>query len=74
MRSRAVWVAAVVLYGHAVWVCPLAGKCPCRCGRSSRGRLRRVAWGYRVKPGGEPCLLESHRGGGGGVIVSGDEV
>ena len=30
--------------------------------------------GYRVKPGGEPCLQDSGGGGGEGVIVGGDEV
>ena len=62
MRSRAVWVAAVGLYGHAFWVCPPAGDCPCRHGPSSPCHVRWVAWKYRVKPGGEPCLLVS--GGG----------
>ena len=74
MRSCAVWVAAVVLYGHAFLVCSLASECPCRRRRSSRGHVRQVAWGYRVKPGGEPCLLVSGGGGGWGVIVGGDEV
>ena len=67
-------VAAVELYGHAFWVCPLAGECPCRRGRSSPGYVRRVAWGYRVKPGEEAWLLVSGGGGSGGVIVGGDEV
>ena len=31
-------------------------------------------WGYRVKPGEEPCLLVGGGGGGGGVVVGGDEV
>ena len=34
----------------------------------------RVVWGYRVKPGGEPCLLVGGGGGGGGGVVDGDEV
>ena len=68
------WIAAVVLYGHAFWVCPLAAECPCRSGRSSPDQLRRVAWGYRVKREGEPCLLLSGGGGSGVVILGGDEV
>ena len=68
------WVAAAVLYGHAFWVCPLAGECPCRCGRSRPRYVCRVAWGYCVKPDGEPCLLAAGCGGGSGVIVGGDEV
>ena len=68
------WLAVVVVYGHAFWVCPLAGECQCRRGRSSPGHVRRVAWGYFVKPGGEPCLLVSGSGGGGVVIVGGDEM
>ena len=65
------WVAAVVLYGHAVrslvyvhvalgvWV-----QATC------------AGWfgGYRVKPGREPCLLVGGGGGGRGVVVGGDEV
>ena len=74
LRSCAVWVAAVVLYGHAVGVCPLVGKRPCRRGCSGPGYVRRVVWGYRVKPGGEPCLLVGGGSGGGGVVVGGDEV
>ena len=68
------WVAAVVLYGRAFWVCPLAGECPGCHQRSSLGSVHRLAWGYRVKPGGEPCLLVSGGGGGRGVIIGGDEV
>ena len=68
------WVAAVVLYDHAFWFCPLASECQC-CRRSSGpGHVRRVAWGYRVKPGGELYLLVSGGGGDGGVIVDGDQV
>ena len=74
MRARAVRVRAVVLSGHAFWVCLLAGECPCRRGRSSPGHVPRVAWGYRVKPGGVTCLLVSGGGGAGGMIVGGDEV
>ena len=74
MRSRALWVTAVIFYGHAFWVCPLPGECPCRRGQSSPGHVRRVAWGYRVKPGGEPYLLVSGGGSSEGVIVGGDEV
>ena len=33
-----------------------------------------MVWGYRVKPGGEPCLLVGGGGGGGGAVVGGDEV
>ena len=51
MRSRAVRVAAVVLYGYAFRVCPLAGECPFCRGRSTQGHVRWVAWGYPVKPG-----------------------
>ena len=68
------WVAAVVLHGYAVWVCPLVGERPCRRGCSGPGYVRRVVWGYRVKPGGEPCLLVGGGGGGGGAVVGGDEV
>ena len=67
------WVAAVVLYGYAVRVCPLVGERPYRCGCSGPGYVRRVVWGYRVKLGGEPCLLVGGGGGGGGVVVGGDE-
>ena len=68
------WVAAVVLYGNAVRVCPLVAERPCRRGFSGPGYVCRVVWGYRVKPGGEPCLLVGGGGGGGGVVVGGDEV
>ena len=68
------WVAAVVLHGNAVRVCPLVGERPCRRGCSGPGYVRRVVWGYRVKPGGEPCLLVGGGGGGGGAVVGGDEV
>ena len=61
------WVAAVVLYGHTFWVFLLAGKCPRCCGLSGPSHVHRVAWRYRVKPGGE-------HGGSGGVILGGDEV
>ena len=74
LRSCAVWVAAVVLHGYAVRVCPLVGERPCRRGCSGPGYVRRVVWGYRVKPGGEPCLLVGGGGGGGGAVVGGDEV
>ena len=74
MSSCAVWVAAVVLYGHAFCVCPLVGECPCRRGCSSPGYVCWVACRERVKPGGEPCLLVGGGSGGGGVIVGGDEV
>ena len=74
MRSPAVRVAAVILYGYAFWVCLLAGDCPFCRGGSTPGHVRRVAWGYRLKPGGEPCLLFSGSGGGGGVILGGYEV
>ena len=74
MESCAVWVAAVVSYGHAFRVCSLCGECPCRRGRSSPGCMSQVAWGYHVKPGEEPCLLAGGGGGGRGVIVRGDEV
>ena len=67
-------VAAVVLYGYAVRVCPLVGERPCRRGCSGPGYVRRVVWGYRVKPGGEPCLLVRGGGGCGGAVVGGDEV
>ena len=56
------WVAAVVLHGHAYWVSPLVGERPCCRRYSGPGYVRRVVWGYRVKPIGEPCLLV---GGGG---------
>ena len=69
MSSRVVRLAAVVLYVHTFWVCSLAGEWLCRRGRSSPAHVRRAAWGYRVKQGGEPCLLVSGGGGGGGVIV-----
>ena len=69
-----VWVAAVVLRDHAVRVCLLVGECPCRRARSTQGYVCWVVWGYRVKPGGEPCLLGGGGGGGGGVVVGGDEV
>ena len=68
------WVAAFVLYGYAFWVCPLVGERPCSRGCSGPGYVRRVVWGYRVKPGGEPCLLVGGGGSGGGVVVGGDEV
>ena len=68
------WVAAVQLYGHVLWVCPLVGECPCRRGCLSPGYVCWVAWGYRVKPGGEPCLLAGGGGGGGGLVVGEDEV
>ena len=68
------WVAAVVLYGHAFWVCSLFGECPCRRGCSSPGYVCWVAWGYCSRPGGGPCLLVGGGGGGGGVVVGGDEV
>ena len=67
-------VAALVLSGHALWVCPLVGECPCRRGCSSPGYVCWVARGYRVKSGGEPCLQVGGGGGGGGVVVGGDEV
>ena len=68
------WVAAVVLYGHAFWVCLLVAERPCHGGCSGPGYVCRVVWGYRVRPGGEPFLLVGSRGGGGGVVVGGDEV
>ena len=68
------WVAAVILYGHAFWVCPLVGKRPCCGGCLGPGYVHGVVWGYRVKPGGEPCLLLGGGGGGGSVVVGGDEV
>ena len=68
------WHAAVVLYGDAVRVCPLARERPCRRGCSGPGYVRRVVWGYCAKPGGEPCLLVGGGGGVGGVVVGGDEV
>ena len=74
MRPRAVSVTAVILYGHTFWVCPLGGECPFCRGCSTAGHVRRVARGYCVKPGGEPCLLVSGGCGGGGVIAGGDEV
>ena len=74
LKSCAVRVAAVVLHGHAVWVCSLVGECPRRRGRSSPGYVCWVVWGYRVKPGGEPCLQVGGGVGGGGVVVNGDEV
>ena len=63
-----------LLYGHAVGVCPLVGERPCRRGCSGPGYVRWVVWGYRLKPGGEPCLLVGGGGGDGGVVVGGDEV
>ena len=36
--------------------------------------MYRMAWGYRVKRGGEPCLLVGGGGGAGGAVVDGDEV
>ena len=33
-----------------------------------------VVWGYRVKTGGESCLLVGGGGGPGGVVVGADEV
>ena len=74
LRSCTVWVAAVVLHGHAVRVCSLFGECPCRRGCSSPGYVFWLVWGYRVKPGGEPCLLVGGGSGGGDVVVGGDEV
>ena len=68
------WVAAVLLSCHAVRVCPLVGERPCRRGGSGPGYVRGVVLGYRVKPGGEPCLLVGGGGGGRGVVVGGDEV
>ena len=68
------WVAAVVLYGHAFWVCPLVGERPCRCGCPGPGYVRWVVRGYLAKPGGEPRLLVGGDGGGWGVVVGGDEV
>ena len=68
------WIAAVVLHGHAVQVCLLVADCECGRGRSSPGYVCWVVSGYRVKPGGEPCLLVGSGGGGGGVVVGGDEV
>ena len=68
------WIAAVVLHGHAVRVCPLVGECPWRRGRSSPGYVCWVVWGYRVKSGGEPCLLVGGGGGGWGVVVGENEV
>ena len=68
------WVSAVVLYGHAFRVCPLVGECPCRRGCLNPGYVCWVAWGYRLKPEGEPCLPVGGAGGGGGVVVGGDEV
>ena len=68
------WVAAVVLYGHAFSVCPLVGERPYRRGCSSPSYVCRVVWGYRVKAEGEPCLLVGGGGGGGGVVVGEDEV
>ena len=53
---------------------PAVGECPCRRGCSGLGYVRRVVWGYRVKPGGERCLLVGDGGGGAGVVVCGDEV
>ena len=68
------WVAAVVVYGHAVRVWPLVGERQCRCGCSGPGYGRRVVWGYRVKPAGEPCLLAGSGGGVWVVVGGGDEV
>ena len=64
----------VVLYGHTLRVCLLAGECSCRRGCSSPCYVRRVASAYGVKPGGDPHLLVSVGGDGGGVILGGDEV
>ena len=44
------WVAAVVLHGYAVRVCPLVGERPCRRGCSGPGYVRRVVWGLKVLP------------------------
>ena len=74
LRSCAVWVPAVVLYALALWVCLLVGECPCRCGCLRPGYVCWMAWQYRVKPGGEPCLLVGGGGGGGAVVVGGDGV
>ena len=74
MGSRAVRVAAVVLYDYAFWVCPLPGECKSCRGRFNPGHVRRVAQGYCLKLGGEPCLLVSGAGGAGAVIVGEDEV
>ena len=74
MRRCAVRVTAVVLYGYALWVCPLTGECPFCHGCSTRGHVRWVAGGYCMKPGGDPFLLVSGGGGNGVVIVGGDEV
>ena len=68
------WLAAVVLYGHAFRVRPLVGECPCCRGRSSPGYVCWEVSEYRVEPGGEPCLLVGGGGGSGGVVVGGDEV
>ena len=68
------WVAAVVLYGHVILVCPLGGERPCSRGCSSPGYVCWLAWGYRVKPGGGLCLLVGGGGGRWGVVVGGDEV
>ena len=63
-----------LLYAHPSWVCPLVGERPCCRGCSGPGYVCRVVWGYRVKPTGEPCLPVGGSGGGGVVVVRGDEV
>ena len=68
------WVAAVVLYGQAFWVCPLVGECQCPRGCSGPGYVCWVVWEYPVKADGEPCLLFGGGDGGGGVVVDGYEV
>ena len=63
-----------VLYGHAFWVCPLLGECPCCRGCSSPGYVCWVVLGHCVNSRGEPCLLVGGGGGRGAVVVGGDEV
>ena len=73
--ARAVWVTAFVLDGHVVPVCyEFASEHPLYCGCLWPDHVCWVAWGYRVEPGREPCLLVLGDGGYRGVVVGGEEV
>ena len=53
-------VAPVIFFGYALPVCrPVAGERPFCRGCLTPGHVRWMAWGYCVKPGGEPHILQT---------------
>ena len=75
MRACEVRVAAVIFYGYDLRVQrTLASECPLCRGCMTPVHVRWVAWRYCVQTRGEPRLLVCAGGGGGCVVVSGDEV